>query len=144
MNDDAPLTRPVDELAAVIDAIFAGCAAVPLALDRLNLSSSLVPLKHETVLALAGRNTLRPKSSPLPETPAARGASTIKPFSLAHTQTCIRRLQAIAEYWGMLELNSGDNQGIRFTLASLLLEQRDHAGFERLRRFKAAVGAERP
>lgn len=55
MNDDDPLARPVDELAAVIGAIFQGCAEVPIALDRLNLSSSLVPLKGETVIALADR-----------------------------------------------------------------------------------------
>lgn len=42
--------------------------------------------------------------------------------------------QAIAEYWGMLELNPGDNQGIRYLLASLLLERKDLAGFERLYR----------
>jgi hypothetical protein len=54
----------------------------------------------------------------------------------------VRWNRPIAEYWSLLELNPGDNQGIRFTLASLLLEQRDHAGFERLHRFMAVVGAE--
>lgn len=40
--------------------------------------------------------------------------------------------QAIAEYWALLELNPGDNQGLRYLLASLLLERRDHDGFARL------------
>ena len=45
--------------------------------------------------------------------------------------------QAIAEYWGLLELNPGDNQGLRYILASLLLERHDHDRFARLYQFIA-------
>lgn len=53
--------------------------------------------------------------------------------SLAHALYELGEVeQAIAEYWGLLELNPGDNQGLRYILASLLLERRDHVGFARL------------
>jgi tetratricopeptide (TPR) repeat protein len=47
---------------------------------------------------------------------------------------------AIAECWGMLALNPGDNQGMRDVLASWLLEQRDHDGFQRLYQIYATLG----
>jgi hypothetical protein len=50
--------------------------------------------------------------------------------------------RAIAEFWGMLELNPGDNQGIRYVLSSLLLEVPDPAGFERLHQFMAGANGE--
>jgi tetratricopeptide (TPR) repeat protein len=40
--------------------------------------------------------------------------------------------EAIQSYWEMLELNPNDNQGIRFKLATWLLEQGDFEGFEKL------------
>lgn len=96
----------------------------------------------------AGERKLGPEYFSGPDRPTFWLAVETRPYmraraalaGLLYQQGELER--AIGEYWAMLELNPGDNQGLRYTLASLLLERQDHAGFERLYRFMAAVNAE--
>jgi tetratricopeptide (TPR) repeat protein len=48
--------------------------------------------------------------------------------------------EAIQHYWEMLELNPNDNQGIRYSLAALLLEHNDFQGYEKLHKLFADDG----
>ncbi|MFV9504196.1 MAG: hypothetical protein AB4911_06485 [Oscillochloridaceae bacterium umkhey_bin13] len=50
--------------------------------------------------------------------------------------------EAAETYWTMLDLNPGDNQGVRYPLASLLLELGDQTGFARLYRMLATYMAD--
>lgn len=55
MNDDDPFRRTVDGIAAVVDAIMEGCAQGGILLDRINLSSSLLATRYQSLIALADR-----------------------------------------------------------------------------------------
>ncbi len=55
MNDGDPLTRTSEDLIAVVHAIMEACEMSGVSLDRLNLSSSLVPIKGQIIADLADR-----------------------------------------------------------------------------------------
>jgi hypothetical protein len=55
MNDGDPLTRSADEIIDVVAAIVRGCDAASVRLDRVNLSSSLIAYRQQTILELAQR-----------------------------------------------------------------------------------------
>ena len=53
MNDGDPLSRSPQDLIAVVQSILRGCQDAGLPLDRLNLSSSLIPTRFQTIIHLA-------------------------------------------------------------------------------------------
>jgi hypothetical protein len=53
MNDGDPLSRTPEEVIAVVQTIFRTCQETGVMLDRLNLSSSLIPTKSASIMYLA-------------------------------------------------------------------------------------------
>lgn len=55
MNDDDPFRRPVEGVVGLVQAVFQGSTRAGVALDRLNLSSSLLATRHGSLIDLADR-----------------------------------------------------------------------------------------